>query len=260
MRTPLLAVRLSVSYPGKPQVLTDVAFDLAHGEVLGLVGPSGSGKSTLGLAILRLLDQKRARLGGSIRLESADLLGITDREMRRLRGARIGFVPQNPLASLNPALRLGTQLREAWHAHASGDQAAVTRQLFSALAAASLPATPEFLALYPRQLSVGMAQRVLIAMASLHRPPLLIADEPTSALDVITQAEILQLFGRLNQDNGTALLYISHDLLSVANLCHRVAILYQGTIVETGPTEQIFTAPQHPYTQQLVASIPRLRF
>jgi len=162
-------------------------------------------------------------------------------------------VPQSPLSALNPNLRLGAQLEESWRAHRSGKP-----DWQALLASVSLPAEREFLRLYPRNLSVGMAQRFLIALALLHRPSLLLADEPTSALDTITQSEILALFQRLNQETGIGILYISHDLASVAALSHRVAILHQGEIVECASTAELFQAPRHPYTRKLIAAIPRL--
>jgi len=165
-------------------------------------------------------------------------------------------VLQSPLTSLNPALRIGTQLQEAWRAHARGSKDQALAAIQSALHSVSLPSDPEFLRRRSSQLSVGQAQRVIIAMAILHRPSLLIADEATSALDIITQAEILSLFSQLNRDLRMAILYISHDLLSVASLCHRIAILHQGHIVECGSAKEIFGSPQHPYTQALVAALP----
>jgi len=172
--------------------------------------------------------------------------------MRRYRGRQIALVPQSPLASLNPALRLGMHLDELWRAHQKG------KQNWSALMeSVSLPSNADFLKKYPRSLSVGMAQRFLIGMAIMHNPPLLLADEPTSALDMITQAEVLRLFARLNRERGIAMLYISHDLASVASLCHRVAILHQGEIVENGTVAEVFREPRHPYTRQLIAAIPQ---
>ena len=157
---------------------------------------------------------------------------------------------------MNPALRIGTQLSEAWRAHANGTADGCRRCLRESLRSVSLPDDDEFLKRYPSQLSVGQAQRVLIAMAILHRPPLLIADEPTSALDPITQSEILALFSSLNRERDMAILYISHDLLSVASICHRVAILHDGEIVECANPDDVFNRPSHPYTQRLVASLP----
>jgi peptide/nickel transport system ATP-binding protein len=254
---PLLSLRVSVDYPGKPGVLRDVSLDVNRGEIVGLVGQSGSGKSTLAMAILRLLDLKGAKATGSIQLDDHDLLDLSERDMRRVRGKEIGLVLQSPMTALNPALRIGTQLEEAWRCH-GGNARDWNDRALELLASVSLPAELGFLKRFPRQLSVGLAQRVLIAMAILHRPALLLADEPTSALDVITQSEILQLFAKLSADLNMGMLFISHDLLSVAALCHRVAILHEGEIVECAATEEIFYRPQHPYTRTLIAALPTL--
>jgi ABC-type dipeptide/oligopeptide/nickel transport system ATPase component len=253
---PLLSLRLSVRYPGKSWVLRDVALEIQPGEILGLVGQSGSGKSTLALAILGLLDIKHAHAEGSIQFCGTESLGLSEREMRKIRGRSIGLVLQSPLSSLNPALKIHTQLKEAWRAHAIGTKAGCDAAIRHALSSVSLPTDNECLRRYPEQLSVGQAQRVLIAMAMIHRPALLIADEATSALDVITQSEILDLFARLNRENGMSILYISHDLPSVASICHRISILHEGKIVECGPAQRIFTSPQHPYALRLVAALP----
>jgi ABC-type dipeptide/oligopeptide/nickel transport system ATPase component len=178
--------------------------------------------------------------------------------LRTLRGHSVSLVLQSPLSSLNPALKIRTQLKEAWRAHASGTGADCANAISAALRSVSLPADDEFQRKYPSQMSVGQAQRVLIAMAIMHRPALLIADEATSALDVITQSEILALFRELNRSSGMAILYISHDLASVAGICDRIAILHEGTIVESGTTAQIFSQPRHEYTQRLMAALPRL--
>jgi ABC-type glutathione transport system ATPase component len=242
----LLSAHVTVRYPGKAPVLLEISLEVAHGEVLGLVGQSGSGKSTLALAILGLLGRQRAIVEGSI------------------------IFLQSPLASLNPALEIRTQLREAWRAHSDSNATSedCDRAIQSALKSVSLPTgedadnqdanNKDFLRKRASQLSVGQAQRVLIAMAIMHRPALLIADEATSALDVITQAEILELFARLNREIGMSILYISHDLPSVAGICQRIAILHEGQIVECGNTEQIFTAPMHAYTQRLMAALPQV--
>jgi len=256
MSGPLLSLNVSVDYAGKPGVLRNVTLELGRSEVLGLVGQSGSGKSTLAMAILRLLDPK-ARSGGYIRFNGRDLMTLGERELRSMRGKEIALVLQSPMSALNPALRIGTQLREAWRCH-GGSSSAWPAHIWAVLQSVSLPADEAFLRKYPRELSVGLAQRVLIAMAILHRPALLIADEPTSALDVITQADILDLFARLSRELDMAILFISHDLLSVARLCDRVAILHGGEIVELAPTSEVFHAPRHPYTQQLIAALPSL--
>lgn len=254
----LLSARISVRYGDKPPVLCDVRLDVRSGEVLGLIGQSGSGKSTLAMSILGLLDGKRAHASGMIMFESRDLLTLRERDLRELRGRKIALVLQSPLSSLNPALKIRTQLREAWRAHATGSSADENAAIRGALESVSLPSDDEFLRKHPSQMSVGQAQRVLIAMAVMHRPALLIADEATSALDVITQSEILALFRRLNRSTGMAILYISHDLASVSSICDRIAILHQGQIAELGTAQQVLTNPRHEYTQRLMAALPRL--
>jgi ABC-type glutathione transport system ATPase component len=264
----LLSAQLTVRYPGKAPVLRGVSLEVARGEVVGLVGQSGSGKSTLAMAILGLLGRQRAIVEGNIFFQGADLLAMRERELRNLRGRSLSLVLQSPLASLNPALQIRTQLREAWRAHSDSNATgsankdeACDRAIQSALKSVSLPSDvddSDFLRKRASQLSVGQAQRVLIAMAIMHRPALLIADEATSALDVITQSEILELFARLNREIGMSILYISHDLPSVAGICQRVAILHEGEIVECGTTEQIFTAPEHPYTRRLMSALPQV--
>jgi len=254
----LLSAQFSVRYGDKPPVLRDVGLAIKRGEVLGLVGQSGSGKSTIAMAILGLLDKNRTRIDGAISFQDCDLLKLPEGDLRRLRGSAISLVLQSPLSSLNPALKIKTQLKEAWRPHASGTNVDCMTTIRTALQSVSLPADDEFLRKYPSQMSVGQAQRVLIAMAVMHRPALLIADEATSALDVITQSEILALFRELNRCNGMAILYISHDLASVAGICDRIAILHQGKIVESGTTAQIFANPQHEYTQKLMGAIPRV--
>ena len=254
---PLLSLRLSVNYRNRMGVLSDVFIELGQGEILGLVGQSGSGKSTLSLAILRLLHLKGGTVRGNLLFKGEDLISKTETEMRSLRGREMSIVLQSPLSSLNPVLRIGSQLSEAWRAHAGGTREECAATIRDALTNVSLPNDSDFLRRRPSQLSVGQAQRVIIAMAILHRPSLLIADEATSALDTITQSEVLRLFAQLNRELGMAILYISHDLLSVAALCHRIAILNAGEIVECGPPSKIFGAPQHSYTQKLVAALPR---
>ena len=254
----LLSAHLWLRYGKKPPVLRDVDVDISRGEVLGLIGQSGSGKSTLAMAILGLLDRKHSQVEGTVRFDGTDLLRLSESDLRALRGRKIALVLQSPLSSLNPALKIRTQLKEAWRAHASGPKADCEAAIRAALESVSLPATDELLRKYPSQMSVGQAQRVLIAMAVMHRPALLIADEATSALDVITQAEILALFRELNRNSGMAILYISHDLASVAGICDRIAILHEGQIVETGSTEQVLTSPRHEYTQRLMAAMPKM--
>jgi ABC-type glutathione transport system ATPase component len=255
---PLLSVDLRVDYPNRPRTLERVCFEIRRGEIVGLVGESGSGKSTIALAILNLLAFQQGKAHGHVLFRGREVLTAGEPEMRRVRGRDIALVLQSPHASLNPALRIGTQIAEAWRAHARGSQADQQAAIEQALAAVGLPKDREFCRRYACQISVGQAQRVLIAMAVLHRPALLIADEPTSALDVITQAEIMQLLSELNRSMGMAILYISHDLVSVASICHRIAILHGGEIVECGSRDEVVHQPRHAYTRKLLACVPWL--
>src|SRR5438874_9558139 len=238
--SPLLSARLSVDYRNKPGVLKNLCLEIQRGEIVGLVGESGSGKSTLALALLQLLQLKGAKVQGEVVFQGENLLQKKERQLRDIRGRQMSVVLQSPLTSLDPALRIGTQLKEAWGAHANGTGDQCHAAVSAALRGVSLPDSEEFVKRRPSQLSVGQGQRVLIAMAILHRPALLIADEPTSSLDVISQAEVLRLLARLNQELGMAVLYISHDLLSIAGICDRVAILHEGRIVEFRETEAVF--------------------
>jgi ABC-type glutathione transport system ATPase component len=249
-----LEFRISARY-GKTAVLHDVACTLAPGEIVALVGLSGSGKSTLALSLLRLLHYRGGDVSGTIRLAGRELSGLTQREMRAVRGKLIGYVPQSPAAALNDRLRVGALLDETWRAHSRERPA--ERFFEQLLESVHLPAAQDFREKRAGELSTGQGQRLLIALAIMHRPPVLLSDEPTSALDAITQAAVLRLFEDLNRRQGTAVLFISHDLLSVASLGHRVEILHQGRIVESGPPASIFTNPQHPFTQELVKAIPR---
>jgi ABC-type glutathione transport system ATPase component len=254
--SPLLSISISADYRGKPGVLREVRLEMWPGEILGLVGESGSGKSTLGLSILRLLDLKGGKTHGSIRLNGRELLGLCESEMRNIRGRDIGLVLQSPMSSLNPALKIGTQMQETWRAHRPGSRKECAPRFIELLRSLNLDADEKFLQRKPAQLSVGQAQRVLIAMAVLHRPSLVIADECTSALDLITQKEVLGIFRQLSQEMGTGILFISHDLLAVSSLCQRIAILKNGEMIEVGLTNDILTRPSHPYTKELVSALP----
>ena len=253
---PLLHIRLSIDYPGKPRVLDGAELDVRPGEIVGLVGESGSGKSSMALALLRLIELKGGRASGNIWFNGRDLMQTSEREMRGMRGKEIAFVPQSPASYLNPALRIEDQMAEAWRAHQKGSRAGVERAVRGAIEQVGLPGDRGFLRRYPGEVSVGQAQRVLIAMAVLHQPGLLIADEPTSSLDLISQVEVLRLLSQLNREMGMGILYISHDLLSIAGFCDRVAILRDGRIVEFAETEAVFDTPAHPYTQALIGALP----
>jgi ABC-type dipeptide/oligopeptide/nickel transport system ATPase component len=255
----LLSTRISAGYRGGPDVLREFELAIHPGEVVGLVGESGSGKSTVALSILRLLEFRGGSTRGELRFQDRDLMKLPEKRMRAVRGREIALVLQSPLSSLNPAMRIGSQILECWHAHQTS-KSGPPPDLLELLEMVNLPAEQAFLHRYPRQISVGQAQRILIAMAILHRPSLLIADEPTSALDAVTQAEILKLLSGLSRRLAMSILYISHDLLSVASFCHRIAILREGRIVESGSPAEMFRNPRHPYTRTLLAAIPSPAF
>lgn len=250
-------MELSVDYPEKQGVLRGAQIDVLPGEIVALVGQSGSGKSTLALGILRLLDSPGVRVLGRIFLLGQDLTNLTEPQLRELRGRVLSLVPQNPGAALNPAFRLDTQLREAWLAHSKLPWSGQQERLQQLLSSAGLPAEPAFLRRFPSQISIGQAQRVLLVMALLHAPALLIADEPTSALDPITQHDVLELITSIRRTTGMSALFISHDLAPIVTVCDRVAILYEGEIVESGPVRQVLNHPQHAYTQKLVRALPQ---
>jgi ABC-type glutathione transport system ATPase component len=250
----LLRVGLQAGYAGKP-VLHEVRFELRRGEVLGLVGTSGAGKSTLVQSLLGLLPWRGGRVTGEVMLAGRNLLALSDREFRKLRGREVALIPQSPMTALNEAISLQTHFNEAWRAHENSGRAALGQRLQTLLAEVQLPSNPEFLRRRPSQISVGQAQRVLIALALLHRPALIIADEPTSALDPVTQTQIVDLLKNLNRQHGTTLLYISHDLISVLQLSDRIAVLDAGTIVEILPAAKIGQA-HHAATLALLNALP----
>ena len=236
-----------------------VSFDLRRGEVLALAGESGSGKSITALSILRLVPPPGRITAGSIRFEDRDLLALDDHQLRRVRGARIGVVFQEPMTALNPVFTVGDQLAEALAVHAVAKGAAARARAVELLEAVRIPEPARRARDFPHQLSGGMRQRVLIAAAIACRPPLVIADEPTTALDATIQADILDLLASLRREFGLSLLLITHDLGIVAHVADRVAVMYAGRIVETGPARDVLASPGHPYTRGLLASLPGRR-
>ena len=277
----LLAIRnLNVGFPGKvspavlqtpgqPAVLTsfltavrDLSFSIARGEVLGLVGESGSGKSVTSLAIMRLLPPQ-ARVEGEIVLtenaEPRDLASLDDNSMRQLRGSRMAMIFQEPMTALNPVMRVGEQIAEAVLAHHAVSKSESWKRAVDAMNDVAIPEPSARARDYPHQLSGGMRQRIVIAMAIVNRPQLLIADEPTTALDVTIQAQILELLAELRAKFGLAMLFISHDLAVVSQVADRVAVMYAGCLVELGAKHDIFRAAAHPYTRGLLHAVPDLK-
>ena len=262
--TPLLEVdRLTTRYVSARgtrvvEAVSDVSFRLEAGETLGVVGESGSGKTTLALSLMRLLPTAAHIEAGAIRFQGEDLLAKSETEMRRLRGKRIAMILQDPMASLNPLFTVGDQVAETLRAHEGIPRKtawARARQLFTAV---KIPAPEARVREYPHQLSGGMRQRIVGAIAISCEPKLLIADEPTTSLDVTIQAQYLNLLRELQREHGLALIFITHNLGIVARMCDKVAVMYAGRLVEIGPVRRIFDAPAHPYTQALLESIPRL--
>ncbi|WP_298266556.1 ABC transporter ATP-binding protein [Geobacter sp.] len=242
---------------GIVRAVNDIDLVLDAGETLALVGESGCGKSVTALSILRLVPPPGEITGGTILFEGEDLLKASAEEMRHIRGNRISMVFQEPMTSLNPVFRIGNQIAEGLMLHRGLSRAEAREEAARLLAQVGIPSPVERLGDYPHQLSGGMRQRVMIAMALACRPRILIADEPTTALDVTIQAQILELLDRLREESGMALLLITHDLGVVAERADRTMVMYAGRIVEEGPTERLLAAPLHPYTEGLLSSLPQ---
>ena len=259
MAAPLLDVQhLTVVFDGSPAVtaVDDVSFQIAPGETLGLVGESGSGKSVTAFSILRLLQPPGRVSGGQVFFEGRDLLALPEREMRAVRGARISLIFQEPMTALNPVMRVGDQIAEALLVHGKATTAEGRARAVDLLNAVRIPDAAQRVRDYPHQLSGGMRQRVMIAIALACQPPLIIADEPTTALDVTIQAQVLELLRDLKAQFNLALLLITHDFGVVAEMADRVAVMYKGRLVEQGPVRQILREPAHEYTRNLLAAVP----
>ena len=264
---PLLDIQnLSIEFAtaqGTVTAVRDVSFHIAAGEVLGLVGESGSGKSVSSLAILRLLPPQ-ARIRGSIRFQGEDLLSLPIQQMQHIRGAGISMIFQEPMTALNPVMRVGDQIAEAVLAHAGNGTGRITKadawsRAIEALRTVAVEDADRRARSYPHQLSGGQRQRVMIAMAVVNRPSLLIADEPTTALDVTIQAQVLELLAELREKFSLAMLFISHDLAIVSQVSYRIGVMYAGSVVEMGTSDDVFRDPRHPYTRGLLNSVPTLR-
>jgi oligopeptide/dipeptide ABC transporter ATP-binding protein len=243
---------------GTVHAVNGVSFDIAPGETLGIVGESGCGKSVTSLAILGILPRAGRVTGGRAVFEGEDLIGRPDRELRKIRGSEIAMIFQDPMTSLNPVLTIGRQIRESIEAHFDLDRKEADQRVVDLLDQVGIPEAKRRARDYPHQFSGGMRQRAMIAMALACEPKLLIADEPTTALDVTIQAQILDLLRALVADRNTALVMITHDLGVVAGMCERVHVMYGGMVMETGPAEDVFRSPRHPYTLGLLQSVPRL--
>ena len=241
---------------GLLRAVDDVSFEVGRGKIMGLVGESGSGKSITGFSIMRLVDPPGRIEGGEILFGGRDLLKIGDKEMRQLRGTRIAMILQDPMMTLNPVLRIETQMVETVLAHEKVSKQQARERARDALGLVGIPSPEERLRAYPHQFSGGMRQRVAIAIAMLHRPNLIIADEPTTALDVTIQAQILSEVQNLARNFDTSFIWITHDLSIVAGLADSIAVMYAGRIVESGPIDEVLDSPYHPYTKGLIQSVP----
>jgi peptide/nickel transport system permease protein len=257
VKDPLLTVRSLTVRFGDVTAVRNVGFSLSRGEKVGIVGESGSGKSVTALSVLGLLDDA-AHVRGTIRFDDLELENLPPSELDKLRGARIAWIPQDPTSSLHPLLSIGRQLTEGLELHQRLTREAARRRASELLEEVDLADTPGILRAFPNQLSGGMRQRVAIAMALSGDPELLVADEPTTALDVTTQANVLYCLNRLVERRGAALLFISHDLAVVSQLCDRILVMRRGDVVERGPVSNVLHSPAHEYTKRLLRSVPRL--
>ncbi len=262
MTAPLLEVRnLRVEFPTRRGTLVavdDLSFEIAPGEILGVVGESGAGKSLTGMAIIGLLEPPGRVASGQILLEGERIDNLPPDAMRRIRGKRIGAIFQDPLTSLNPLFTIGEQLIETIQVHLEIDHKQARSRAIELLAEVGIPAPEARIDNYPHHFSGGMRQRVVIALALCARPRLIVADEPTTALDVSIQAQIIDLLKKIARENGAAVMLITHDMGVIAETADRVAVMYAGRLAEIGPVKDVIHAPRHPYTSGLMSSIPKL--
>jgi len=260
MATPLLDVQhLSVTFGGPTPAVDDVSFQIAAGETLGLVGESGSGKSVTAFSILRLLQVPGRIIGGRVIFEGRDLLALSEGEMREVRGAGISLIFQEPMTALNPVMRVGDQIAEALLVHRKATRAEARDRAIELLDAVKIPDAGRRVRDYPHQLSGGMRQRVMIAIALACRPRLVIADEPTTALDVTIQAQVLELLRELKGRYNLAILLITHDFGVIAEMADRVAVMFKGRLVEEGAVRDVLRNPRDEYTRNLLAAVPGAR-
>lgn len=262
MTEPVLSVKnLSTHFltrGGVVKAVDGVSFDLARGEIMGLVGESGSGKTVTGFSLIGLVDAPGRIVEGSVKLNGTELTTLSEKAMRSRRGNEISMIFQDPIATLNPMLTIGQQMRLAIDAHERLSSQAAEARATELLTQVGIPSARARLRAYPHEFSGGMRQRVAIAIALLHRPAVIVADEPTTALDVSIQAQILFQMRDLALDTGTAMIWISHDLAVVSSLASKLAVMYAGRIVEQGPTATLLRQPRHPYTAGLIASLPAM--
>ena len=262
MTEPVLSVRnLRVEFPTRRAKLTavdGVSFDIARGEVLGVVGESGAGKSVTGAAVIGLIEPPGRIAGGEIRLTGTRIDNLSLAELQKIRGRRIGMVFQDPLTSLNPVLRVGDQIVETMRMHVAIGETEARARAVELLGEVGIPAPAERIMAYPHELSGGMRQRVVLALVLCTKPELIIADEPTTALDVSVQAQIIAVMKQLCRSNGTAVMLITHDMGVIAETADRVVVMYAGRVAEIGPVRDVLKAPHHPYTKGLMGSIPTL--
>ena len=240
-----------------PQILNNVNFEVYKGETLGIAGESGCGKSVTSLSVLRLLKSPPARIQGTIEFQGENLLELPMSKMQKIRGNKIAMIFQEPMTSLNPLFKVGYQLEEVFRLHQGLSKEEAKKKAIEMLAAVGIPLPEQRAKEFPFQLSGGMRQRVMIAMALSCRPELLVADEPTTALDVTIQAQVLDLMRKLQKEFGTAIMFITHDLGVIREVCDRVVIMYCGEIVETAKVEELFANPSHPYTNGLLKTLPQ---